>query len=169
VIALLICLHVFENSFIIFLNYHISIIQRGFVVGIPYMFAVYFEQVHPLYYIYTLLPLFQTLFGAFHCAIYLSTYIINHTNVILHTYNTSYIYISYFNPLHLSVSLPFPNPPSIDGPWTTLFSYLCPVIIIIIILGLVSTSEGEHVIFDFWSLACLTQPDELHFYPHSCK
>jgi hypothetical protein len=57
-------------------------------------------------------------------------------------------------------------PPTADPSPDSLHIHACPIIIaiIIIILGLGSTNDREHVIFDLLSLAYLSQHDDHKFY-----
>lgn len=92
---------------------------------IPSMYTVYFEQIHPLRYIFILpLPLFQTAFGGFHYAV------ITHT----HTHRC----VAYFNPLYPSVFFPFTFPISADPLLHTVpLLHSCLIIIIIIIIVII--------------------------------
>jgi hypothetical protein len=74
---------------------------RHFIVIIPLMCTVYFEQVHSLYYNPTLSSTFQTVFGGFQYAIFMC------------------VCVTYFDPLHSQVCSPFPPPPSADTPFYT--------------------------------------------------
>jgi hypothetical protein len=95
------------------LNEYTLIIQGGFIVIIPYMSQVYFEQVHALHCI-LISPcslLFQTVFGRFNYAVF------QHTHVV------------HFNSLPSSEFIPFPPT---DAPWLYPLSHSCPIIVIII-------------------------------------
>jgi hypothetical protein len=93
---------------------YILIVPRGFISLFPRMCTMYFDQVHPLYFL-NLLPSspFQTVFSRFHY--------------------DSFIYMyAYFHPAHHPVLSPFPLSPSRDPP-RQLYLY---VHITIIVLGL---------------------------------
>jgi hypothetical protein len=65
------------------------------------------------------------------------------------------------------VFFPLPLPLPVDYPQTIPFSYSCPIIIII--LGLGSTNERDHMVFGFLSLIYLIQHDDLRFQTFSCR
>jgi hypothetical protein len=93
--------------------------MRGFIVVIPYMCTVYFEQVYPFEQVLTspFSPPFLV-FGGLHYTVF------KHTHA------------AYFNPLPHSVHLPFPLfSPIAPSPYTVPLSHSCPIIIVILSLG----------------------------------
>jgi hypothetical protein len=65
-------------QFYLFLNFIFELFyinkMRGFIVIITYVCIIYFEQVHPLHYIFNP-PFSKAVFGGFHYAIFICRYV----------------------------------------------------------------------------------------------
>jgi hypothetical protein len=101
------------------------------LLGRYYTHTVYFEQVHPLFY----LPPFLNI-------IWWVSLLYLHVNI-----NMTYIYINKIHIIYFDLHPPFSL--LLILPHTVPLSHSCPIIMIVITLGLDSAYERKHAIFDF--------------------